>query len=73
MSDDTPNAGAAGNLARDQAQLAYTIIQSLLEHTRKEMRGLGKKGKEKGREGHHWSSVSNPSRRCARNVNVNGS
>ena len=34
MSDDTPSADASNNLARDQAQLAYTIIQSLLEHTR---------------------------------------
>lgn len=34
MSDDTPSDDASGNLARDQAQLAYGIIQSLLEHTR---------------------------------------
>lgn len=36
MSDDTSDTDAleSGNLAYDQAQLAYTIIQSLLEHTR---------------------------------------
>ena len=39
MSDDTDNtsntdAPDSGNLAYEQAQLAYTIIQSLLEHTR---------------------------------------
>ena len=36
MSDDTSDTDApdSGNLAYEQAQLAYTIIQSLLEHTR---------------------------------------
>ncbi len=30
----SPSAGASGGLAYEQARLAYTIIQSLLEHTR---------------------------------------
>ncbi|HVF26795.1 MAG TPA: hypothetical protein VM943_01060 [Pyrinomonadaceae bacterium] len=34
MSDDTLSRNDSINLAYDQAQLAYTIIQSLLEHTR---------------------------------------
>lgn len=36
MSEERPGADApaASNLAEDQARLAYTIIQSLLEHTR---------------------------------------
>jgi hypothetical protein len=36
VSDETSDTDAleSGNLAYDQAQLAYTIIQSLLEHTR---------------------------------------
>lgn len=32
--DDTSSAEASGGLAYEQARLAYTIIQSLLEHTR---------------------------------------
>jgi hypothetical protein len=30
----TPSSGTSGSLAYEQARLAYTIIQSLLEHTR---------------------------------------
>jgi hypothetical protein len=31
---ESPSSGASGGLAYEQARLAYTIIQSLLEHTR---------------------------------------
>ena len=34
MTDEAPSDSASSNLADDQARLAYTIIQSLLEHTR---------------------------------------
>ena len=33
-SSNTPAAASSGGLAYEQARLAYTIIQSLLEHTR---------------------------------------
>ena len=33
-SSDAPSSEASGGLAYEQARLAYTIIQSLLEHTR---------------------------------------
>ena len=31
---ESPSSEASGGLAYEQARLAYTIIQSLLEHTR---------------------------------------
>jgi hypothetical protein len=34
VTPDLPSAEASGGLAYEQARLAYTIIQSLLEHTR---------------------------------------